>query len=230
MHPKLLLFGATGAIGGEISRRFTDAGWAVIAITRSPGHADAVVWNPLDANDNGSHVMTQGPFDAICWAQGQNCNDSIDSFDLELHRQLYDSNVGYILQSLAQVRRANVLKSGAKLVVISSIWQEIARQNKLSYTVTKAALKGLIHSLAADLAADGILVNAVLPGVLDTPMTRSNLGPDQVSTVESATLFNRLPTLYDVSGAVLALCGPTNSGITGQFIQVDLGYSNVRII
>jgi Dehydrogenases with different specificities (related to short-chain alcohol dehydrogenases) len=64
--------------------------------------------------------------------------------------------------------------------VISSIWQNIARQNKLSYCVTKAALQGLIQSLMIDLGSAGHLVNAVLPGVLDTQMTRNNLLAEQL--------------------------------------------------
>ena len=85
-------------------------------------------------------------------------------------------------------------------------------------------------SVSNDLARDGYLINAVLPGVIDTPMTHRNLTEKQIESVLGGTQFKRLATLNDVSSAVFMLCSNMNSGITGQFINVDLGYSNVRII
>jgi NAD(P)-dependent dehydrogenase (short-subunit alcohol dehydrogenase family) len=124
----------------------------------------------------------------------------------------------------------NLLTKPSRLCVISSIWQEIARQNKLSYCVSKSALKGLILSLANDMGVDGHLVNAILPGALDTPMTHQNLSEKQLGAVLNSTQFGRLPSLQDVANSAYFLCSDENTGMTGQFIKVDLGYSDVRII
>jgi 3-oxoacyl-[acyl-carrier protein] reductase len=175
-------------------------------------------------------LHTYGQFDAVCWAQGKNCNDSIYTFNVEQHRDVFEANVVYILQSLSVLLNEGLLKTPARLCVISSIWQDISRQNKLSYGVSKAALKGLILSLANDLGVDGHLINAVLPGALDTPMTRKNLSVDQLAKITSSTQFMRLPNLEDVSNAVHYLCSTDNSGVTGQFVKIDLGFSDVRII
>jgi 3-oxoacyl-[acyl-carrier protein] reductase len=171
-----------------------------------------------------------GQFDAICWAQGKNCNDSIHAFNVEQHREVFEANVVYILQSLSVLLKEHLLKMPARLCVISSIWQDISRQNKLSYGVSKAALKGLVLSLANDLGTDGHLINAVLPGALDTPMTRQNLSTEQLTKITSSTQFGRLPNLEDVTNAVHFLCSTENSGVTGQFIKIDLGFSDVRIV
>ncbi len=85
-------------------------------------------------------------------------------------------------------------------------------------------------SASADLARDGHLINAVLPGALETPMTRSNLSAEQIDRIASATGFNRLTSLGDVASAVLSLCSPDNTGLTGQFLTADLGFSHVRIV
>jgi NAD(P)-dependent dehydrogenase (short-subunit alcohol dehydrogenase family) len=143
---------------------------------------------------------------------------------------VYEANVVYILASLDVLLRAGVLKTPSRLCVISSIWQEIARQNKLSYGVSKAALKGLVLSLANDLGVDGHLINAVLPGALDTPMTRQNLSEAQVQAITAATQFGRLANLKDVANAVHYLCSSENTGVTGQFIKIDLGFTDVRVI
>jgi NAD(P)-dependent dehydrogenase (short-subunit alcohol dehydrogenase family) len=96
--------------------------------------------------------------------------------------------------------------------------------------MSKAALRGLVLSAAADLAKDGHLINAILPGALDTPMTRRNLSADQIKSLESGTQFGRLPKLEDVASLACWLCSAENTGITGQFIAADLGYSRVRIV
>lgn len=229
----LLLFGRTGAIGTDIAEHFRCRGWRVTGITRKPTTStEMLCWNPLDRSDRTGRekLATLGPFDAICWAQGQNCNDSVFDFDLDNHEALYRANVLYILSSLSLLLKHGHLAKPARLCVISSIWQEIARQDKLSYCTTKSALHGLVLSAASDLARDGHLINAVLPGALETPMTHRNLNPEQLSSIVDATRFKRLPSLGDVASTVYFLCSEANTGLTGQFVKVDLGFSNVRVI
>ena len=230
---KILLFGANGSIGSALREKFAENSWQVVSVSRDATNGeDQLRWNPL--LETSAEVLDQlrahGPFDAVCWAQGKNCNDSIYAFDVEQHREVYEANVVYILASLDVLLKAGVLKTPSRLCVISSIWQEIARQNKLSYGVSKAALKGLVLSLANDLGADGHLINAVLPGALDTPMTRQNLSDMQIQAITSATQFGRLANLKDVANAVHYLCSSENTGVTGQFIKIDLGFTDVRVI
>lgn len=230
---RLLLFGGTGSIGSAIADEFRNKGWQVIVVTRRvvpPG--GALRWDPLSVNDIAGQeaLAAHGPFDAVCWAQGQNCNDSVYDFDAVVHDELYRANVLYILQSIHHLVRSRLLAKPARLCVISSIWQNMGRQNKLSYSVTKSALQGLVLSAANDLGHDGHFINAVLPGALDTPMTHRNLSQEQIRKISDATQFGRLPTLSDVASTVYFLCSKANTGLTGQFIKVDLGFSDVRVI
>ncbi|WP_041432652.1 SDR family oxidoreductase [Thiobacillus denitrificans] len=231
----ILLFGASGAIGSSIADLFLSRDWSVVGVTRSvrSGQANGVSW--IIADPLAGHVAADGydeyaPYHAVCWAQGGNVNDSVYDVDVDAHLQLYQTNCIYILSSLKLLLQRSLLAQPARLCVISSIWQEIARQNKLSYGMTKSALRGLVLSAAADLAADGHLVNAILPGALDTPMTRENLTAEQIGELASATQFGRLPQLGDVSRLAMFLCSEENTGITGQFIAADLGFSRVRIL
>ena len=233
---RLLLFGGTGSIGAAVDNYFQARQWDVIVVTRREADNDRqLAWNPIASSiADDPTVLTQlklkGPFDAVCWSQGANCSDSLYDFNADQHTSLYQANVLYILNSLHILLCHELLRTPARLCVISSIWQKIARQNKLSYCISKAALEGLVLSAAVDLARDGHVINAVLPGVIDTPMARANLSVEQVRKVENSTLFDRLATLDEVAACVYNLCQPQNSAITGQFIAVDLGYSHVRII
>jgi len=233
--PKLLLFGGTGIIGQAICKKFEDVGWTVVVVARKhdENFRQTIEWNPCKPNVTEKIIedlRQYRGFDAVCWAQGANLNDDVFTYQAVSHMEMYSVNVAYILNSLSLLLQHNLVKKPAKFCVLSSIWQDISRQNKLSYAVTKSALKGLVLSACNDMARDGHLINAVLPGALDTPMTRANLTSEQVSSIENATQFNRLAKLEDVSNAVFSLCSDLNTGITGNFITVDLGFSHVRNI
>lgn len=237
---RALVFGATGAIGSAIAARFATEGWEVTGVSRSGG-ADAadpawdairaLAYDPFGATPEGEAALAAGgPYHAVCWAQGANGTDNVYNVDLDQHLALYQANCLYILSTMKFLLDKKLLAHGARLAVVSSIWQNIARQDKLSYCMSKAALQGLVMSASADLAKDGILINAILPGALDTPMTRKNVAPAQLEKLSGATYFNKLPALEDVSRLALFLCSPQNTGITGQFIAADLGFSHVRLL
>jgi 3-oxoacyl-[acyl-carrier protein] reductase len=231
---RFLVFGGSGAIGSAIVAAALDRGWDVVAVAReqktAPAGVVCITLDPLGKDSSPELLRQHGPYSAVCWAQGANANDSVYDVDLEKNRELYEANCLYILATLRMLLDFDLLLRPARLCIISSIWQKLARQNKLSYCMTKAALEGLVLSASADLAADGHLVNAVLPGALDTPMTRRNLETAQIAALTSSTKFQRLPALGDVVSLVLYLCSPENTGITGQFIAADLGFSNVRLV
>lgn len=228
---KVAIFGASGAIGTALCEWFIERDNEVVAFSRTgaaPAHNGArwVGWDGIQPFPQ----LDEAPFDALVWAQGANASDSIETFDLDAHNHLYVANVTYILVSLHALLAQRLLTPSARLCLISSIWQNLARQNKLSYCVTKSALQGLVQSLTVDLGKHGHLVNAVLPGPLDTPMTRANLSAAQITQLESVTPLGALPALRDVAEMVGFLCSPANTGITGQFIAADKGFSYARIV
>ncbi len=232
---RLLLFGASGAVGQAVADMACAGGWSVTGVSRSqrPDTADRswVHYDPAREGFSPTDFAPHGPFDAVCWAQGANQQDSVLDFDAAASAALYETNCLYIARSLNALLAANLLSAaGARLCVVSSIWQERARQSKLSYMMTKAALGGFVRSASVDLAADGHLINAVLPGVLDTPMTHAALAPEQVERVKQATPFSALPTPEGIARLVGFLCSDQNTVVTGQSVTADLGFSNVRLV
>ena len=226
--PAALVFGGGGQIGAACAEALRKDGFEVTATGRTADEAAGIAgYDPLADK---LALPGEGPFDAVVWAQGANLNDSILDFDADRHRAIYDANVLFVLESLHALLVSDRLASGARLCVISSVWQTVARPRKLSYMVSKAALQGLVLSAATDLADRGILVNAVLPGALDTPMTRQNLTPEQIGRIAGMTKFERLAALGDVAALVTFLCSAANTSITGQFVAVDLGFQNARLV
>lgn len=119
------------------------------------------------------------------------------------------------------------------LIVISSILARIGVPGYGGYSASKAGLLGLVRSLAAELAPDGVQVNAVCPGWVDTAMAREGLaGMAQAMgcTVEEAHAQameavprGRMGTPDEVAGLVAWLIGRDSRGVTGQALDVNGG-------
>ena len=216
-----LVVGGFGALGAAIAAQLEADGARVLRTSRSP-HADMADAITFDDDDELHRLPV---LQAVVWAQGVNVNDRADTHEFEDLSRMFEINVALVARQLRALIAAKRLARGAHLVVLSSIWEGVARPGKFSYTVSKAAVGGLVRAAALDLAPQGILVNAVLPGVVDTPMTRTMLSPGQIEQVETATGFRRMVVPGDVASLVGYLCSPHNTGVTGQSIVVDLGFS-----
>jgi 3-oxoacyl-[acyl-carrier protein] reductase len=229
MTPKVLLFGAGGALGSAIATRLSSDG-AVIYTAGTTGWDAAAAHLPLSYDDPyTSTSFTPLPsLDAVVWAQGLNCSDTVETFQAADLQRLLHGNVLFIASSIQALITAGKLAVGSRLVVVSSIWQMESRPGKFSYTVSKAALHGLVKSCALDLGPLGILINAVLPGVVDSPMTRTHLTPKQIQAISAQSALGRLPEPSDIASAVAFLVSPSNRCITGQFLTVDSGFIGLK--
>jgi len=223
-----LVFGSGGALGSAIASELERQGFQVAtAGSASINPAiDAPVHIQLayDIPPQPALFTSLPELQAVVWAQGLNASDAITSFDPATFQRLWQSNVLFIAASLAALLDAGKLVQGSKLCAISSIWQLESRLAKFSYTVSKAALHGLVKSCAIDLGSRGILINGILPGAVETPMTRSHLSSEQIDAIISQTALGRLADPQDIAAATSFLVGPANRFITGQFLTVDGGF------
>ena len=224
-----LVFGASGAIGGAIADTLGGAGFTVHGTSRG-GDGNTIALDPIGSPGGLAALDDLPPLDAVVWAQGANCNDGAATVQREDYEAVMAANVTYVVVTLEHLLSGERLAERARMVVVSSIWEQIARPGKFSYTISKAAIGGLVRAASADLAARGHLINAVAPSVTDTAMTRAMLSGEQIDGVAGATGFGRLTSLQDVAGLTAHLCSPANTGVTGQSIAVDLGFSHVRAI
>jgi NAD(P)-dependent dehydrogenase (short-subunit alcohol dehydrogenase family) len=228
-YKSCLVFGGLGTIGAAVVDHFESKGYSVWMTSRSPDGVSGKVIKIIGGSEIDSSVFGElPPLDVVVWAQGLNTNDSIENVQLEVMEEIIHGNATFIVETMHALISENKILDGARLCIVSSIWQEIVRPNKLSYSISKAACGAIVRSSASDLATRNILVNAVLPGVLDTKMTRAVLDNDQLVRVQKVTGFNRLVVPQEVAEVVGFLCSPSNTAITGQSIVIDLGYTNVK--
>lgn len=225
MTPHALVFGAGGALGTAIHAKLAADGFQVFtAGSQSKANQQQHIQLQYDQPLSADTFSALPDIESVVWAQGLNCSDTISDFEPSNLEKLWQANVVFIASSLSSLLAINKIQPGSRLVIVSSIWQLETRPGKLSYTISKSALQGLVKSCALDLGERGILINAVLPGVVDTPMTRYHLSDDQIATITSQTALRRLPEPTDIAETVAFLVSRSNRAITGQFLTVDGGF------
>jgi NAD(P)-dependent dehydrogenase (short-subunit alcohol dehydrogenase family) len=227
---KLLIFGGTGALGTAIAQKFSNEGYEVIYGVRTITDGKVQFQVPLTTGPVPDLLKGQ-LFDAVVFAQGANINDSVITSSVEDLNRLFEANVSFISENTKALLSHNLIKHKGKIVILSSLWEQLTRQDKMAYTVTKAAVGGLVRSMAVDLGnAKGILVNGLLPGIVETPMSRGLLSAKQMENIEAQTPGHKLTVPEDVANATYLLGCEDNTAISGQSLFVDYGFAIARVI
>lgn len=214
MKQRILIFGSSGFLGSAIKRFFEERGADVLTFDRE------------------THRYTPDLFkqqvDAVIFAQGINQSSSIAGAS-KLLQTSFDANVGFIVERLEELLKHERLAPNTSVVIVSSVWQKFSRERKLPYVVSKAALEGLVKSLALELG-ESRRVNAILPGVVVSPMAKESLGTDVISLIGADTPSGSLVTPEEISHLIEFLAGRASSGVNGQSIVIDKGWtSNIRM-
>jgi NAD(P)-dependent dehydrogenase (short-subunit alcohol dehydrogenase family) len=218
----VIIFGATGEIGQVITDRFQGKQWEIAKFSRTSREG----YFSLDELQKANLGLTKA--DCVVWASGANLNDSMNDYKSQNVETLLQANLFYILEGLDLLIKSELLSDRCSLVIVSSIWQELSKSNKLSYSISKSALRGLVQSLVADMSPKGVRINAILPGVVDTSMSRTALSEDQIAKIEKETPTGNLTSLNSVANLAFFLGGPESSDINGQNIVIDGGWTAIR--
>ena len=137
---------------------------------------------------------------------------------------LMDINVrGPVLLGGAAGRAMRDQGNGGRIVNIASTNGQLSEAEFAHYNASKAAIISLTKSMSVELAPHGILVNAVAPGWVLTPLSEpfvATLAPDSLGRISP---LRRVGQAAEVAGAVSFLCGPDASYITGITVNVDGG-------
>lgn len=225
MSNRAIVFGASGALGSAVLTCLTNQGVDAVPVSRKT--AQGVGWVTADSN-TWPRDLGSSPFDRVIFAHGENAAGGIATVTVSEVARIFEANVLSIIGWLQDLRDNELLAEGCRVCILGSVWASIARPEKLAYVVSKSAVSGLVRSLAVDLADEGIVVNAVLPGIVDTPMTRNFLSTESIGRLIEETPGNQLATAAEIAEVCVWLTSRQSTGIRGQSIVVDNGWSATR--
>ena len=199
---------------------------AVTAIERASGKAEAVRLDTADTESCDKIIAEVakrlGRLDVLVC----NAGISIDALVVRLKDEDFERTLSVNLKGAVACSRAAIkvmmrAKSG-RIVFVSSVVGETGNAGQTAYAASKAALLGVMKSLAREYATRGITVNAVTPGYVDTDMT-SALSPEIREKMLVGVPLGRTATAREIGAAVAYLASDEAGYVTGHALRVNGG-------
>ncbi len=233
----VLVTGGTSGIGYAISSAFADAGASVTVTGTRASAADydtelsRFAYKQLEMRDGDAVdalAASLGSLDVLVNNAGANFPDGLDEWSPEGFQASLAMNVEGAQRLSVRAREAlakSTMPGGASVVNVISMMTYRATTIVPGYSSSKAALLALTRNLALHWVNDGIRVNAVAPGLIDTPMTAPMKPFQEMLDGELAKqIMRRMGTPEEVAAAVLFLSSEASSFTTGTSFAIDGGY------
>lgn len=234
---KVLVVGGSSGIGNGIAHAFRERGGDVhVWGTR----ADPAEYDPADGSDlTGLGYTCVDVADPDAIAAAPLPFDQLDVLVLcqgtvvykrgEFERPGWDQVMAVNLDSLMHVARKfkpQLLEAGGSVIVVSSIAGFKANIGNPAYAASKAGAVSLTKTLGQAWAPEGIRVNGLAPGLVDTKLTKvTTQHPDRLAGALASIPQRRMGTPADMAGAAIFLASPLASYVTGHTLIVDGGLS-----
>lgn len=227
---KALVTGGTRGIGAAIADKLTELGAEVYRTGTKPSSEKNHLQVDLSNADSTSAFLEKIgkiDFDIVINNAGINRIAPVDQIKLKDWNDILQVNLTAPFLIMQAVIPSMVKKNFGRIVNISSVFGNVSKEMRASYSASKFGLLGLTKACALDYAKNNVLVNCIAPGFIDTELTRSILNEDQIRHMTSLVPLKRLGTPDEIANSVAFIASPENKYITGQLILVDGGFTCV---
>lgn len=241
----VIVTGAASGMGAATARLFAAEGDDVVVVDHNPEGAAATAREIAGIAAVGDisnsafcdsaielALKTYGRVDVLVNAAGTIVRADADgTTDADWIRVMSVNVSGTFFMCRAALRVMKVQGKGA-IVNFGSIWGDVGGKGHVAYCASKGAIHQLTRALALDHARDGIRVNGVCPGEVDTPMLRSErsapVTDEDLAQMADATIpMGRLAQPEEIGRVVLFLASDAASYMTGALVAVDAGYTAI---
>jgi len=236
----VIVSGGAAGIGRAIAEAFRDAGAVVGVIDRDAGVPDGTEPLVADVTDEAavSAVVERfgaahGRIDVVVANAGVSYAATVVDGDLADWAHVYDVNVlgmvRVVRAALPWLRRSDA----ASITLMGSCTARTGLRRRVLYAGTKGAVEAMSRAMAADLVEDGIRVNCVAPGTVDTPLIRRHIDEALDPRAQLEAYHQRQPTGAmvrpdEVARGVLYLSDPDATSVVGSVLAIDGGLTTLK--
>ena len=237
----ILVFGAYGGIGSSLVRSLHSDGVRVVVSGRDDRKLSALASEmelaafPADATDFeaveqvvSATLERYGRLDGVVSCVGSLLLKPAHMTKPEEWHHTVATNLTSAFAILRASARA-LMKTGGSVVLVSTAAASVGLANHEAIAAAKGGIDALVRSAAATYGRSGMRVNAVSPGLTDTPLTARITGSDSArASSEAMHALRRIGRPEDVAQAIRWLLSPSASWVTGQTLGVDGGLGSAR--
>ena len=229
-NKKLFITGGTGSIGASICNYFNDNGCEDIISTTTnlnkiKPEQNYIKFKELDLDKiEYTNLEEQLDFDTdfLVLNAGLNKDNIFLRMSLDDWKSVLNVNLNSSFYLLKHFVKKMVKKRFGRIVFISSVVAHTGNPGQVNYTASKAAISGIVKSLALELSTRNITVNSVAPGFIQSNMT-DKLNDEQKNAILDRIPMKKLGESTDIAKAVGFLCSENANYITGQTLHVNGG-------
>jgi NAD(P)-dependent dehydrogenase (short-subunit alcohol dehydrogenase family) len=235
---RVLVVGAGSGIGKEAALALGAQGAHVICADANYEHAaetaqriasaEAFALNVLDESAVIAAATSLEPLDAVVHTPAMNVRKRLADYTLEEFDRVVALNLRATFLVIQQFASAMARRGGGSIVLFSSIRAATVEPGQGVYAATKSGLESLMRTAAAEFGTANVRINAIRPGVVETPLT-AQLKNNQAwyDAYGAKSALGRWARADELAGAVVFLVSDASTFVTGSWISVDGGWTAI---
>jgi NAD(P)-dependent dehydrogenase (short-subunit alcohol dehydrogenase family) len=214
---RALVTGGASGIGAATARRLRDAHYEVVTADLAGGDVQ------LDVRDETQVADATRDLDVLVNAAGIGSTTSAPDTPLEVWEDVFAVNARGTFLCCKHAIPGMIARGGGSIVNVASIAALVGLRNRAAYSASKGAVVALTRALAVDHVGDGVRVNAVCPGTVDSPWVRRLVeeSGESLEALRARQPLGRLGTPEEIADAIVYLV--TAEFVTGSVLVIDGG-------
>ncbi|MFL2801996.1 MAG: beta-ketoacyl-ACP reductase [Paracoccaceae bacterium] len=233
---KVLITGASGGIGRELSKSFLELGAKIIISGTDSNRLNSLkedlyqecevykcdLSNANDINALTANLDRSGGIDILINNAGKTEDNLLMRMSDEQWENIMLINLTSVMKLTRGIIRGMIKKRWGRVINITSIVALTGNPGQSNYVASKSGLIGFSKSLALEVASRGITVNCIAPGFIKTNMTDA-LNENQINSILNRIPMNRIGLPMEICSSAVYLASSSSNYITGQTIHVNGG-------